>query len=168
MFFMHPHRTILLFSTLLFAFLSTNGQISDRIIRLQVLEEGIVDSTFVFGNWRDNDGIETHLTYLGQVTNKRGKTFKIVNSIWLFGPSPRATSRILVFNEKNQYVGNYYMTMITDLPTSLADGKLFFKSVGNDCDKGIITVINLNNGLPRQFFKKCKGELGDIFNFSPE
>ncbi len=168
MLFMYSLRTILLFAIFLLTFSSANGQISDRIIRLQVLEKGIVDSTFVFGNWRDNDGTETHLTYLGQVTNKRGKTFKIVNSIWLFGPSPGATSRILVFNEKNQYVGNYYMTMTTDLPNSLVDGKLIFKSVGNDCDKGIITVINLNNGLPRQFFKKCIGELGDIFSFSSE
>jgi len=68
-----------------------NGQVNDQNIRLQVLQKSIIDSEFVFGNWEKKGQTETHLKYLGQVTTKSGKTFKIVNSIFIWGLSQRAT-----------------------------------------------------------------------------
>jgi hypothetical protein len=157
----------LLFALILFVF-SAVGQANHRNIRQLVLEKGIIDSVFVFGKWTEKSQTETQLKYLGKVTTKTGQTFKIMNSIWLWGLSERATSRILIFNLKNQYVGNYYLTVTGQLPTSLRNGKLIFTNLNNDCDKGIITTINLNNGLPKQFFKKCSEKLGDTFSFESD
>lgn len=143
-----------------------NGQVTDGNIRLKVLTKGIVDSTFIFGKWTEKGGMETHLTYLGQVTTKTNKTYRIVNSVWLWGLSCRATSRILVFNEKNQYVGDYYVTTIPDLPVRLDKGRLVFKNeVDDDCDKRVVTFVNLKNGLPKSFFRKCTGNSGDFYAF---
>jgi len=153
--------------TLTFTFLIVQaiGQVSDQKIRQQVLEKAIIDSLFVFGKWTEKGGEETHLKYLGQVKTKHGQTFKILTSSWFWGLSHRATSRILVFNNDNQYVGNYYVTITTDLPTKMEDGKLVFKNIDKDCDRKASTFVNLKNGLPRQFFRKCKNNLGDIYSF---
>jgi hypothetical protein len=139
--------------------------LNDQKIRQQVLEKGIVDSLYVFGKWTEHGGSETHLKYLGQVTTKKGQIFKVVISSWIWGLSHRATSRILIFNNKNQYVGEYYVTTIYDLPTKLQSGNLIFENTDDDCDKKLLTVVSLNNGLPKQFFRKCKGKFGDIYSF---
>ena len=91
-----------------------------------------------------------------------------MNSIWLWGLSERATSRILIFNFKNQYVGNYYLSNTDQLPTILRNGKLIFTNQSEDCDKKLITTINLNDGLPKQFFRECKDKFGDIFSFESD
>lgn len=153
--------------TLTFAIYS-NAQVSDQTIRQKVLVKAIVDSSFVFGRWTEKGGTETHLKYLGQVTTKHGKTFNILNSSWIWGLSHRATSGILVFNDKNQYVGKYYVGMTTDLPTKMENGKLIFKNTDEDCDKNLTTIVDLKNGLPKQFFRKCKGKYGDIYGFDTE
>ena len=160
--------TLFLLFTLMFFVFSAVGQVKDRNIRQQVLEKGIIDSVFVFGKWTEKSQTETQLKYLGKVTTKTGQTFKIMNSIWLWGLSERATSRILIFNLKNQYVGNYYLSGTDQLPTSLRNGKLIFTNLSDDCDKKVITTINLNNGLPKQFFRKCKDKFGDIFSFESD
>ncbi|MEO9020693.1 MAG: hypothetical protein ABI237_14060 [Ginsengibacter sp.] len=152
---------------MLFAF-SAVGQVNDRNIQQQVLEKGIIDSVFVFGKWTEKSQTETQLKYLGKVTTKKGQTFKIMNSIWLWGLSKRATSRILIFNLKNQYVGNYYLSVTDQLPTSLRNGKLIFTNLSNGCDKKVITTINLNNGFPKQIFRKCNAKYGDTYRFEPD
>jgi hypothetical protein len=139
--------------------------VNDQKIRQQVLEKGVADSLFIFGRWTEHGGTETHLKYLGQVTTKKGQTFKIIISSWIWGLSHRATSRILIFNNKNQYVGEYYVTTVYDLPTKLQSGNLIFKNTEDDCDKKLLTVVSLNNGLPKQFSRKCKGKFGDIYSF---
>ncbi|MFN8356429.1 MAG: hypothetical protein U0Y10_18375 [Spirosomataceae bacterium] len=146
----------------------SNAQVNDEVARQKVLQKAVVDSLFIFGKWTEKGGTETHLKYLGQVRTKHGQTFKILNSSWFWGLSHRVTSRILVFNDKNKYVGNYPLTLTTDLPTKMENGKLIFKNTDADCDKNLITIINLKNGLPRQFFRKCKGKNGDIYIFDTE
>jgi hypothetical protein len=88
--------------------------------------------------------------------------------MFVWGLSNRATSRILVFNSRNQYVGNYYLTTSSHLPQKLEGGKLIFKNTGKDCDKKLQTIVNLKNGLPKQFFRKCNGKYGDIYSFDNE
>lgn len=156
---------ILLTFTLAFAVCRTNGQVNDQAIRQKVLQKARIDSIFIFGKWTEKGGTETHLKYLGQVTTKHGQTFKIVNSMWFWGLSHRATSRILIFTADNTYVGNYYVTVTSDLPTKMTNGNLIFKNTDNDCDPKKVTVVNLKNGLPKQFFRKCNGEYGDIYSF---
>jgi hypothetical protein len=158
-------RTNLLVLILSLTVFTANGQIDDQNIRQKVLEKGIIDSTFIFGKWTQKGETETHLKYLGHVTTKHGQSFKIVNSIWHWGLSHRATSRILIFNSRNQYIGNYYLTATSDLPSKLRNGNLIFNNTDRECDKKLTSVINLKNGLPKQFFRKCNVKYGDIYSF---
>ena len=149
-------------------FITGNSQTNNFYNRLKVLRKNQNGKEYVFGKWNNKEGTETHLTYLGKVKTKKGKVYKIMNSVWIWGLSKRATNRILIFNEKNQYLGNYSVTMITDLPTKLKDGILIFRNLDSDCDKKIASKINLNNGLPKQFFRECKNGYGDIYSFDGE
>jgi len=145
------------------------GQINDNSIRKQVLKENKVDCLFVFGRWTINGGTETHLKYLGQVMTSDGRIFKIMNSCWFWGLSRRATSRILIFNGKNQYVGNYCLGMTNDLPDKLENGILIFTNTDNEgCDKSLVTKVDLTKGLPEHIFLRCEGENGDLYSFSTE
>lgn len=153
----------------LFIFLATrsvHGQTDDRL-RQQVLEKGIVDSQFIYRGWTPEGHTKTRLKYLGQVVTKTGRTFRIMNYTLLWGLSPRATSRILVFNEKNQYLGGYYVTLISSLPDRLENGRLIFTNQDDpDCDATLVTKVNLTSVLPKSIFIRCKGNSGDIYTFS--
>lgn len=153
------------FSLIFLLTIPGRGQVSDPM--QQVLKKGIIDSLFVFGKWAQNGQTETRLKYLGEVVTQKGRVLRIMNCTWLWGLSPRATSRILVYNEKNQYLGDYYVTMIYDLPDKLENGQLIFTNGDNtDCDANLITKVNFATGLPKSFFLKCKGNYGDIYTFS--
>lgn len=143
------------------------GQVNDKAIRKLVLNKGIVDSLFVFGKWNEKGKTETHLQYLGQVTTNDQQVYKVMNSCWLWGLSHRATSRILIYNGKNEYVGNYYIYDINDLPIKLDNGILIFKSK-IECDKSIVTKIDLTRGIPKQIFIECESGNGDLYNFETE
>lgn len=147
---------------------TANAQGDSRNMEQEVLQKGIADSLVIFGKWTKDGDTEKHVTYLGQLTTKRGSTFKIVNSILFWGLSKRATSQILVFNEKNQYVGHYTVTTIYDLPDKLRNENLIFLNKDKDCDKNVVTTINLRNGLPKQFFRKCKENVGDFYVFGSD
>jgi hypothetical protein len=162
---MARHLTIIVLTFMLT--ISVKGQPSDHEMQQHVLEKNIVDSLFVFGKWTEEGPGETHLKYLGKVVTIDGQVLKIMNSCWFWGLSHRATSRILIFNGKNQSVGNYGLLLTSDLPDKLENGKLIFSNSDNeDCDKKLITTIDFASGIPGQFFLKCKGEYGDIYTFS--
>jgi hypothetical protein len=106
------------------------------------------------------------LVYLGDIKTKKGKLLKILTSRWYWGLAPRATSRIIIFNGKNQYLGDYYLTMTYDVPDKIEGASLIFiNDKESDCNPGQVTRVNLRNGIPKQFFLKCKGGLGDIYSF---
>lgn len=158
---------LLLLCILLFS-ICTSGysQINDTHLRQTVLEKNIPDSLFVFGKWSENGQTETHLKYLGSVTTKNKKVLKILTSTWIWGLSQRATNRILIFNNKNQYVGEYSVGIIDDLPKKLKNGNLIFiNSDFDECDPKAISKIDLNNGLPKEIFVECKNGSGDIYKF---
>jgi hypothetical protein len=149
--------------------LSAEGQVTDNEKRQRVLKEEIADSLFIFGKWTAGGQTQTELKYLGKVRTKDGRVFKIMNSCWIWGLSHRATNRILIFNDQNQYVGNYGLTTTDDLPDKLEEGKLIFTNYDSDnCDKKLVTKINFSHGLPKEIFIKCTDEYGDIYPFSPE
>lgn len=153
----------------LFIFLcaSTFGQVNDDTIRQHVLEKGKIDSTYIFGKWSKEGQTETHLTYLGEIKTADGRTFKIMNSFWIWGLSNRGTSSILIFNERNQYIGMYGADINT-LPYKMESGYLLFKNTDETCDKNNTTKINFTKGLPKTIFITCKGEFGDIYSFYSE
>jgi hypothetical protein len=142
------------------------GQVADDNIWRKVLKTQIVGKEFVFGKWTKGGNTETHLKYLGGVKTKSGYTYKIVTSAWIWGHAHRATSRVLVFDGNNKYIGDYHLNMIYDLPNKLENGNLIFNNSGPDCDAKISTVIDFKNGLPKEFFRKCKGDDGDIYTFA--
>jgi hypothetical protein len=144
-----------------FAFCQTDN----RDYRVEVLNKNVVGKEFVYGKWNEEGETETRLRYLGIVTAKNGKTYKIMNSVWTWGLSERSTNRILVFNQKNQYLGNYYITTLNELPTEFKNGYLIFENIDKDCDKSVETKINFNYGIPKSIFRKCNTELGDEYNF---
>lgn len=155
--------------TVVFVLLSriASSQVNEDGLWLKVLQAAVVDSDFVFGHWVDTRQTETHLRYLGQFVTDDNGCFKVVNSVRLWGLSRRATSRVLMFDCENRYVGCYNVNIISDLPTKLANGKLIFVNEHrDDCDKVLKTVVNFKKGLPRQFFLKCKGAEGDVYTFS--
>lgn len=141
------------------------GQANDDSIRQIVLKNNIIDSLYVFGQWNETDGTETHLKYLGLIKSKE-QNFKIMTSSWFWGLSKRATSRILIFDEKNEYIGNYYVGMTYDLPEKIENNQLiFFHSKTDECDKEKVTRLSFDNGIPNEFFLECKNGYGDIYSF---
>ncbi|MGO4707945.1 hypothetical protein AB4Y90_02280 [Chryseobacterium sp. 2TAF14] len=141
------------------------AQINDDNIRLKTLQKSNIGKKYVYGKWNEKGGMETHLTYLGNVKTKKGETYKIMNYTWLWGLSKRATNRILVFNDLNQYIGEYNVTMTSELPQKLKNGILIFENQNNDCDQKVSSKINFKNGIPKEFFRKCKNGYGDTYTF---
>lgn len=138
----------------LFLFISkiSFGQIDDSNIRLIVLKKNIIGKEFTFGECDQKGGTETTLKYLGSVKTKKGNIYKIMSYVWTWGMSCRETNRILIFNNQNQYLGNYYMNSFCDLPTQLKNGYLIFNNSSQDCDRQIEKPINFKNGIPKNIF----------------
>lgn len=132
---------------------------------MEVLQKNQIGEKFIDGTWNENGSTELHLTYLGLVKTEKNNIFKLMNSSLFWGYSKRATNRILVFNEKNQYVGNYPNLILDELPTQFENGYLIFLNSKEDCDPELETKINFNKGIPSKFFRKCKAELGDFYFF---
>jgi len=153
---------------LIVSFLSAQGQVDGAKIRKQVLRWNNIDSTYKFVNPRDSTVIYLH--YLGVVRTRHGRTYKIMTSIWIWGLSHRATTRLLVFNRNNQYVGEYYLGSVYDLPSKIKGNALIFLNdkENPDCDPKIYTSVSFTRGIPKQFFRKCKGPHGDIYSFESE
>jgi hypothetical protein len=153
---------------LLYASLNLFGQVNDDSIRQVVLKNNVTDSLYVFGKWSETDGTETHLIYLGTITSPQG-IFKIMTSSWFWGQSKRATSRILIFNEKNEFLGNYYVGMTYDLPEKIENNQVvFLHSNTDECDKNKVTRLSFESGIPDVFFLECKDGYGDMYKFAKE
>lgn len=86
-----------LFIVILLIFLTdlSIAQISDEMIRKEILQKNENRKTFTYGRWSENGGTETELTYLGTAQN-----YKILNSTWIWGISKRATNRIILYDSK--------------------------------------------------------------------
>lgn len=137
-------------------------------IRQEVLSKNQVDSLFVFGKWNEDQGTETRLKFLGHIKSSK-ENYKIVTSTYLWGLARRATNRILVFNEMNQYLGNYYGLYLSNLPEKIENNQLIFFHLDNeDCDPKIINKLSFKNGIPNEFFIECKNGMGDIHAFDPD
>lgn len=144
-----------------------SGQIEDDSIRQVVLNKNKIGVEYKFGEWQESGETETWLIYLGEIKSTKG-TYKIMTSCWIWGLSQRATSRILVFDEKQVLLGNYYVSM-SDLPEKIEDNQLvFMHSKSDDCDKFKITRLSFEKGIPDEFFLECKDDSGEIYSFDKE
>ena len=147
---------------LLLLILSTNalmGQVNHERARQIVLQRNQIGKEFSFvqskrflldKTWLyDYDSLV--LVYLEKIKTKNGKVFKIITSKWYWNTSPRATSRIVVFNSKNQYIGDYYLTMTYDVPDKIAGTSLVFMNEIDDdqCEPKLITKVSFLYGIPK-------------------
>lgn len=165
---MKGFKILFITTFLLVTSLNLIGQVHDSSIRQVVLNNNVNDSLYVFGQWNETDGTETHLRYLGLINNNEGK-FKIMTSSWFWGQSKRATSRILVYNDKNKYMGNYYVETVNDLPEKIENNHIMFLNSQSDkCDEKAITRLSFENGIPKKFFLECKEGYGEIYSFNKE
>lgn len=150
------------------ACLNLFGQVNDDSIRQVVLNNNVTDSLYVFGQWNEREGTETHLRYIGTIKSPEGE-YKIMTSTWFWGLSKRATNRILVFDRKNNYLGSYDVGMTYDLPEKIENNNIvFLHSKSDDCDKEKITRLSFEDGIPGEFFLECKDGYGDIYSFDKE
>lgn len=159
----------LLFIFFALTFTTAFGQVNPNSDRQVVLRHNNVGKTYVFDRSKKDYYNRTEITYLGKLRTNDGHVFKILISRWYWGLSPRATSRIVVCNNKNQYLGNYYVTMTYDLPSKIEKNALVFENtIREDCDPKIVTRVSFAKGLPKQFFLECKNKMGDIYSFGDE
>jgi hypothetical protein len=126
-----------------------------------VLQHAEVGKEYSFDKSRKVDLDSLVVVYLGKIVTTKGRVLKFLTSRWYWGSVPRATSRIIVFNEKNQYLGDYYLSMTYDVPAKIEDRSLVFISNKNssNCSPGFVTRISFKNGIPKQFFVKCNGDI---------
>lgn len=161
----------ILFSFLIVIFFHTIalGQVHPGKDRQSVLRHNKVGKEYVFDRSKAKDYNRTEITYLGQVKTSDGRIFKILISRWYWGLVPRVTSRIVVYNNRNQYLGNYYVDMTNDLPDRLKNNVLIFTNKDNeDCDQKLIPRVSFKSGLPKQFFLKCIRNYGSLYSFGDE
>ena len=129
-----------------------------------VLHKAKIGKEYAFDKSKGEDHDSLVLVYLGKIVTQNGRVLKILTSRWYWGLAPRATSRIIIFNGKNQYLGDYYAY---DLPDKVETSSLvFIYEKESVCKPGLVNKINFKNGIPKKFFLKCKGDFGDFYTFS--
>ena len=165
---MHVKYILLIFISLLISCQSKEIKTDENSIQEIVLKNEIKDSLYIFGKWNKEEGMETHLKYLGNLKSEK-ETFKILTHSLIWGMSKRATNRLLIFDTKDKYLGEFGMTMKSELPKKIENNRLIFLHLDEeDCDKEIITQISFKEGIPKEFFVECKNEMGNIYSFSKD
>jgi len=143
------------------------GQVNHKKVFQLALEHDEVGKEISFSQTKGEYCDSLVLVYLGDIRTKKGQHLKILTSRWYWGISKRGTSRIIVFNQKNQYLGDYYLTMTYEVPDKIEGASLvFINKKGNDCTPNLVTKVSFQNGIPKSFFLKCKGQYGDIYSFA--
>jgi hypothetical protein len=150
-----------------FSIFLSNGQDLQNSYQ-RVLAENIIGKAYKFDQSTKKDVQNiTILSLLGSVTTTKGQTLKILTYAFIWGRNSHTSGSILLFDKRNKYLGQFYLGGMADLPTKLKNGSLLFTNQGKeDCDKKLSTVINLETGIPKEIFIKCKGDSGDIYTFS--
>lgn len=145
----------LLFLIFLNCSIQISGQLKKNIDYWKiVLEKSIIGKKFTFGKWDENGNDELVLTYLGTIIYNR-KKFKIMTSIWYWGLSGRATSRILIYDNRNKFLGDYYLDLTCEIPKKIQNNSIIFQPNCEDNSQKTITSISFNNkGIPKYLVVK--------------
>lgn len=145
---------------------------SSEYAKLQKLEQRAlqhaVGKIYEYDLTGRKDCNKTSIKYLGIVRTNQGKRYKILTSFFVFSASStcHGTSSIKIFDMKNRYVGKYYVGMPESLPDILRKNQLLYVKDSEDCNWRKARSINLQNGLPKQFFLPCSRNGGDIYSFT--
>ncbi len=157
---------VLIFVTIALNGSISYGQVNHKKAFQLALQHAKVGKEISFSQTKDKNYDSLVLVYLGEIITRRGQHLKILTSRWYWGLSPRATSRIVVFNGKNQYLGDYYLTMTYEVPDKIeGNSLLFINEKGSDCTANLVTKVSFRNGVPKTFFLKCKAQFDDIYSF---
>jgi hypothetical protein len=145
------------------------SQVYDKDECETVLRMKQIGKEFSFNKSKAGNHDSLVLVYLGEIKTKKGDELKIMTSRWYWGLSPRATTRVIVFNAKNKRLGSYYLSMTYDVPKKI-DGSsvVFINDKVSDCTPGLVTKVDFADGIPKEFFLRCEGELGEIYRFDPD
>jgi len=141
-------------SFLMFCYSLSFAQSKDKAEKLFVLGKNIIGKTYLFNHSEKNDYNETKLTYLGVLKTDNGRQFKIMNFCWIWGHSARATNRILIYDMNDNYLGNYYLTTVDELPSKIEFNQLIFKVNNDSSKKEVITRLSFKNGIPKSLYLK--------------
>ena len=133
---------------------------------LKVLRAGRINKEFIFDNPKDGVADKAWLKYLGVVSSKKGARYKVLSFISVHGISFRGTTKVLIFDTDNKYLGCYFLGMTCEAPDSIRNNAIVFTGKKEcNCDPGRETLLNFKNGLPEKFFLPCRGEMGDLYYF---
>jgi hypothetical protein len=164
-----------IFGALIFTANNLFGQVNHHKAQQIVLKRNHVGKPYSFTQSKDvrfnktllHDYDSLVLVYLGKIETIDGRVFKFLTSRWYWNTSPRATSRIILFNAKNQYLGDYHLTMTYEVPDKIEGSSLvFINDKDSDCTPKLVTKVSFKRGIPRKFFLKCKDKFGDIYSFA--
>jgi len=163
---------LVFFSLPVFCFAQANRNNDyQKILKIQR-----IGKPYSFDKSRDiiSEGFKYHdydslvLIYLGMITTEKGRILKFISSRWYWGGGPHATTRIILFDHKNRYLGDYYLSMTYDIPDKLIGQNLIFtnKAGNSDCTKGLKTIVSFKKGISQRFFIKCRENSGNIYEFA--
>jgi hypothetical protein len=118
-------------------------------LRLEVLQANSIGKDFEYDLTGQEGCSKTKLTYLGIISTSKNKKYKLLNSFFVTGYSCRGISRLVVYDDKNNYLGNYYFE--GPLPSSIDKNEIVFKKGIRDCNNVKEVKISFNTGLPKSF-----------------
>jgi hypothetical protein len=94
--------------------------------------------------------------YLGMIRTISGIKYHIIISSYIFdiGALPKTENHIFIYNDKNKYVGYYYLSQMYELPKRLDKNNLYFKN--KNCREE--STVNFDDEIPKAINLKCNGE----------
>jgi hypothetical protein len=135
-------------------------------LRLKVIKDSVIGKKFYFDFTKVDGCNKTFISYLGQIKTNKNKNYKILICFYVHGQSCRGTSRIVIYDLDNKYIGNYCVTM-SDLPDTIINNNLVYLKPDSDCNFRKGTKISFDNGLPQNLFIPCdKANSGEFYSFS--
>jgi hypothetical protein len=121
-------------------------------LRLDVLKADSIGKDFEYDLTGQKGCHKTKLTYLGIVTTKKLKKYKLLNSFWVTGYSCKGISRLVIYDTNNVYLGNYNFDMPYELPDELINNEIVYNSSHEDCKNRKGMKISFKSGLPKSFY----------------
>ncbi|MGE7774160.1 hypothetical protein ACQKLP_05520 [Chitinophaga sp. NPDC101104] len=141
--------------------------LAQNAIRLDVLKKSQIGKKYCYDSTTsDNQGNKVYITYLGRITSNSGDVIKVLTWSRVWGPNNHTTGTIYLFDKFNKYRGKYELGDQWDLPTKIEKQQLVFIRKNSNCTPGLTSKADFSQGIPRKLFIRCKGESGDLYNYS--
>ncbi len=108
----------------------------------------------------ETDAIKT--MYLGILQGTGGSDFLVFNTIFIDNKkiSSRHSNYVMIYSDKKEYIGCYYLSLTPQLPKRIIENRLIFE---NQCT-GEDIIISFSKGIPRHINIGCEGE-PDFYEF---